>query len=338
MWWGPGLRTALVMSSNAAGIPRLQVSTARPVRTPIGTLRAELLAGTLTESPFFDTLAADDYRAVSGLLVALRPALEPGLELGLSRVVYAPVARRGDVPGHAFDVLTRWEPLARATDTLENGRTRQRADQLFSLFGRWSFPSSGVELWGEWARMELPRSLREWLVAPQHTQGWLLGLQGVRRAGDGHLRAQGEVAYLEQSTTFTDRPPPDFYTGRATAQGWTQRGQPVGAATGPGSSSQFLAIDWLRRDSQVGLFGGRVRWENDAMYRQPTPYYLKHDVTVYGGVRGGGHTPWADAFAELSVGNRFNYLFKNGTLAPRGYRTVDIHNVSLAITLSPSSR
>src|SRR5207247_10435111 len=36
-WWGPGIRNAIVMSNNAAGIPRVFVRTTRPLRTAIGT-------------------------------------------------------------------------------------------------------------------------------------------------------------------------------------------------------------------------------------------------------------------------------------------------------------
>src|SRR5581483_6187378 len=35
-WWGPGIRNALVMSNNAAGVPEAYVRSARPIATPIG--------------------------------------------------------------------------------------------------------------------------------------------------------------------------------------------------------------------------------------------------------------------------------------------------------------
>ena len=39
-WWGPGIRNALVMSNNAAGIPKYFLGTPRPIRTPAGALSA----------------------------------------------------------------------------------------------------------------------------------------------------------------------------------------------------------------------------------------------------------------------------------------------------------
>src|SRR5262245_36243742 len=80
-WWGPGIRNALVMSSNARGIPRLYLSTTEPVRTRIGTLDAKLIAGTLTESMFFDPHSSNDYRALSGFLLQLNRAFNQPLTL-----------------------------------------------------------------------------------------------------------------------------------------------------------------------------------------------------------------------------------------------------------------
>ncbi|HYD53544.1 MAG TPA: hypothetical protein VEA99_12995, partial [Gemmatimonadaceae bacterium] len=153
-WWGPGIRNALVLSTNGPGVPRLYLGTARPVRTAVGAVEARLLAGTLTESLFFDSLAANDYRSLSGFLVTLRPAGEPGLTLGLARVAVAPIAGAGGSLSHALDALVRWESIAAPDDTLADGRSRQRVDQVLSLFGRWVVPH-GLEVYGEWARMEL---------------------------------------------------------------------------------------------------------------------------------------------------------------------------------------
>jgi hypothetical protein len=326
------------MSSNAPGIPRAFVATARPLRTRAGDVEAQLMAGTLTESRFFDASGANDYRSLSGLLVTFRPRVDSGLTLGLARAVVAPVSGAAGSLGHALDVLTRWEPLARATDTLADGRVAQRADQLLSLFARWAFPGAGFEAYGEWARMELPRSLREALVAPQSTQGYTLGLQWARPAlARAHVvRLQGEVTYLEQSVVFTDRPPPDFYTGRATAQGFTQRGQVVGAAIGPGASSQRVGADYVAPRWQAGVFAGRIRWENDALYRQEPLRATRHDVTIYSGARGAWRSRWTDVSGELTVGRRLNYLFQSDSYNPgENAESVDVQNVTLVLGFTP---
>jgi len=333
-WWGPGIRNAIVMSNNAQGIPHLFVRTARPVRTPLGPVEARWIVGGLTESLYFDTLATNDLRSLSGLVVTLRPGGARNFTVGLARTVYGEAEGRGDVLGRFFEVLTRFERLANPGEA-DSSRSR---DQLLSLFGRWIFPESGFEVYGEWARVELPRSLRDLLLAPHHTQGYTLGLQWARAAGRGGaaFRLQAELSNLEQSIVFADRPPPpDYYAGRATAHGYTQRGKIIGAAIGPGTSSQWLAGDLVAPRWQVGVFAGRIRWENDALYRQRNVNWYRHDGSVFAGFRAGVRLRRLDLAGEFAAGDRMNYLFQNGMLNPGGRRTIDIVNYTIALVLSP---
>jgi hypothetical protein len=333
-WWGPGIRNAIVMSNNAEGIPHLFLRTTRPLTTPPGPVEARWIIGGLTESLYFDTMASNDLRSLSGLVVTLRPGGARNLTVGLARTVYGEAAGRGDVLGRLFEVVTRFERLANPGEA----DSSRRRDQLLSLFGRWIFPESRFEMYAEWARVELPRSLRDLLLAPHHTQGYTLGLQWARPAGRGDavLRLQAELSNLEQSIAVADRPPPpDYYAGRATTHGYTQRGRVVGAAIGPGASSQWLAGDLVTPRWQAGLFAGRIRWENDALYREFLTNYFRHDVSVFAGVRGAVRFAHWDVSAEGMAAQRIDYLFQNGAANPGGRRTIDIVNFTLSLVLSP---
>lgn len=337
-WWGPAMRNTLILGNNAAGIPRLFVRTTRPVRTRFGTVEGRMFVGGLTESPFFDQDPANDTRSASALLVTFRPNADTGLTLGVSRLVMAPARSPFAVPLHALDVLLRWEPVR----AYESGPTpddppKQGSDQLLSLFARWVLPASGVEAYAEWARMELPRSIREFLDVPQSTQGYTLGMQwAAPRRRTSYLRLMGEITYLEQTQVIAGRRPPDFYTGVAAVQGFTQRGQLLGAPIGPGSSTQFLGGDYMAAGWQVGAFVGRTRTENDALYRALGTRPERHDVTVFSGVRGAVRLPKSDLAAELTVGRRMNYLFQSDySLVEGPVVATDIQNVTLSFTVSP---
>ena len=92
----------------------------------------------------------------------------------------------------------------------------------------------------------MPHSIRELLEVPQNTQAYTIGLQWVNpQPSGGQLRLQGELTYLEQTQFTANRPTQDYYTGQAATQGFTERGQVLGAAIGPGASSQFVGADWL---------------------------------------------------------------------------------------------
>jgi hypothetical protein len=195
---------------------------------------------------------------------------------------------------------------------------------------------SGFEAYAEWARQEVPRSIRDLLELPQHTQGYTLGMQWASPPSRGRpLRVQGEVTYLEQTQLVRDRPTLDYYAGRATVHGFTQRGQILGASIGPGSSSQFLAADWLPPHWQVGVFAGRTRTENDALYREGGPRPTQHDVTLYSGVRGGLRLPRSDVSAAVTIGRRYNYLLQSSYYVGLPVVAADFPNTTVAVTISP---
>ena len=315
-WWGPGIRNAIVLSDQAAGIPRLFVRTAHPLTTRLGTFSAEWFVGALSESRFFDTTSANDVRSISALAVSWQPPGQDGLTLGVTRAVYAPASGWGAVPLRLFDVF-RSTARASALPYADSSQT-PGPDQVVSLFGRWVLPRSGFETWFEWARTELPASLRDFLTAPGHTQGYTLGLQWAHpvHAGAGTIRLQAEQTILEKSATFRDRPVGTWYTSHAVVQGYTQKGQVIGAGIGPGGSSHWLAADYVARSWSVGVFGGRIRWENDALYEVPDApptknVWCSHDVSLFGGVRGTASGAWGEVATSLALGRRFDLYFEN---------------------------
>ncbi|CAN5827945.1 hypothetical protein BH23GEM7_BH23GEM7_02970 [soil metagenome] len=330
-WWGPGIRNAIVMSNNAPGIPHLFLRTSDPIRTRLGAFEARWMVGALTESEFFDTIPDNDTRSLSALAATFRPAFEPNLTLGVARAVYAPVSGAGRVPLRLFDVVT------------QSGRYtgQEGPDQILSLFGRWVFPNDGAEIYAEWARAELPLSLRDFLAAPNHTQGYTLGLQWAGPVyGSALLRLQAELTQLEQSPTYRLRPVTGYYTSRQVPQGYTQRGRIIGAATGPGSSTQWLAADYLAPDWGVGLFAGRIRWENDTYYRHALDgrIHYAHDVSTLLGARGQYRAPGLDVGVELMHQNRLNYLFQNWSFNFDALLALDQPNTTIRVVLTPTYR
>ena len=337
-WWGPGIRNALVLSDNAAGFPHLFIRTSQPWRSRFGSIEMRLMVGGLTESKWFDTTQANNLRSISAFGVTFRPAAQENLVIGAARSVYA--TNKGgwpEIPGRLFDAFAatgRPNNLPLNDSSLYPGGR----DQIYSLFGRWVFPDDGFEAYVEWARTELPVSLRNLLIAPNHTQGYTLGLQWARPTPwrDGKVRLQSEVTTVERSATFRDRPLGSFYTSRKVIQGYTQRGEPLGAAIGPGASSQWIAADYLERNWSFGIFAGRIRWNEDIHSTYNFPDYLAaciHDVSLLPGGRAliGGRFGYISA--DVTYGNRLNAYFQeqSGCAVPNS--RVDIRNRTLTLTI-----
>jgi hypothetical protein len=336
LWWGPGLRNALVLSSHAGGVPHLFLKTDRPAVTPLGTFEGRWIAGRLTESGYFDGDPANDERTLAGLVVSFTPAAEPDLSLGVARTVQR---RRspGSFPLAApFDVL---RSIGRPNSAGEAEIAGYDADQVFALFGRWIFPEHGFESWFEWARFEEPASLRDLLVAPNHSQGYTVGLQYARPVGiPAVVRVQSEISYLEPSSTFKERPVFSAYTSRAVEHGYTQRGQVLGASIGPGASSQYVGADLLADRWRVGAFAARIRWNEGALVRLDPPSILSHEISIIAGVRAGLTFAGLQMNVDIAREGRLNYMFQNPILGLDRPEGVDISNLSLGLTIGPAPR
>lgn len=347
LWWGPGIRNALVMSNNAPGFPQIFVRTARPLQTVLGAVEGRWLVGGLSDSGYFDDDPIGDKRSLSALALTLRPAFDPNLTVGFTRSVYAPIRRSIDWTDSWLDVFRnvgRPAASAAALAALQDGSADEDEapypvlgpDQIFSFFGRWVFPEAGFEAYGEWGRTERPSGVRDFLVSPHHTQGYTVGLQWATRLRSGSaFRLQTEVTNLELSSTYRHRPTLSWYTSASVPHGYTNRGRVLGAAIGPGASSQWLAADYLDRAWQIGVFAGRVRWDNGAFYRQTysSPTYLGHDVSVLGGIRGAFNVGPVGVMAEIQTATRLNYLFQHIPYSQADILSTDIRNHTLRLTL-----
>ena len=340
-WWGPGIRNAILLSNNAPGFPHLFARTGRPIRTPIGHLDVRWLVGVLKESRYFDTLSTNNYRSIASIGATLQMRWDPNLTIGFGRSVYSTAEKWEDIAWRWGDV---WKPASeRDPDILEQVLVepplRGGRDQIFSLFARWVFPKSGAEVYGEWGRTVLPTSLADFLRAPNHTQGYTIGMQWRGRAfAGGNVRVQAEVTQLEQSATFRDGPLGSWYTSSRVLQGYTNRGQVIGAAIGPGASSQFVGLDYMQPSWQVGAFAGRIRWNEDVHSTFGFPEYIaycNHDITIYPGARGAVFTRFGTLSADISLQNRMNALFQNSGGCPNTGRRLDIRNSSLTVKFAP---
>jgi hypothetical protein len=112
----------------------------------------------------------------------------------------------------------------------------------------------------------------------------------------------------------------------------------LGASIGPGASSQWLAVDYLKPGWRFGAFAGRIRWNEDVHSNTDFPVYVgycNHDVSIYPGLRGAVTTRLGALSADYSFQNRMNVFFQNDGGCPNVGERLDIRNRTLSITFSP---
>lgn len=309
LWWGPGRKNALVMSNTARGFKHLTLNTVKPVITPIGSIEAQIIAGRLERSDDIRNLSRlDQWRYLSGMVFSYQPRWVPGLFLGLTRVFqmyHSDIQTAGDY----FPLLQAFEK----NKTKEGDKTR---DQLTSVFARLLLPEAGAELYVEFARNDHSVDLRDFTMEPEHSRAYLAGFQklvDLDRPGEKLLVA-AEVTQLSQAPTRHVRNAGTFYTHSQILQGYTHRGEVLGAGVGPGGNIQTLDFSWLKGFKKMGIQFERYVHNND--------YY--QSISAGGSGQNG---QWVDVSAGLLLNwdykdllintkilgvQSYNYLWQSG--------------------------
>lgn len=282
LWFGPGMRNAIAMSSAAAGFPHVFLGTSHPADIWIGTVEAKVLWGRLERSSYVPDAT---HPLLTALVVDYTPRWLPRLSVGLARVqlqVWNDLRFRDWFPFvQSFEKknLTSWYNDPTGNNANDN--------QLASVFGRWTFPESALEVYAEWAREDHENSWEMFIREPDHSQAYLLGLHKVFRTGGRWVRFNAEVTHLQELFPASNpRGNPVYYT-HGNDLSYTNRGQLLGAWIGPGADSQTIAVDVFDGHGRIGGYLERVR-RNDAVYWltiDPQQLGISHDTEVTAAVR-----------------------------------------------------
>ncbi len=248
-WWGPTLIDPQILGNNAAGFPHVFVGTSHPLRWGFGTVHARLLAGLLSQTAYSPMPADSAYRTASGGAAVLTLDAVPGLELGGSRFFHEPWS------GASNAVSRLKAPFERffGSSFLPGAQ-----NQLASVFGRWAFAPSGLEVWGEYMRNDAAADSRDLLQEPDHDSGFTVGSRKAWTNADGAIGAV-RVEWLDDRITHLARVRAQVrpYQHNELRQGHTQLGQVLGSAGGQGGSSVTLGYDRYVRDGRWTFEGAR---------------------------------------------------------------------------------
>ncbi|MEJ7691807.1 capsule assembly Wzi family protein [Daejeonella sp.] len=268
LFWGPGIRSSLLMSNNAPGFKHITLNTTRPLSTPIGSFEGQMVVGMLDNSGFNPpeinriyegrTLYVpkrEDQRYLSGFVLTYNPKGVPGLFIGASRTSQVYSQDAGKKVGDFI-------PLLQPFEKKDDSETRE---YMSSMFFRWVWKESNAEIYGEYGHNS-PRSFKEFLYEPNKGAAWLIGLRKLvplaRRPGE-FLQAGIELTEIQQTNIPALG---GWYTSNKIRQGHTNHGQVLGAGIGPGSNLQSLNIGWVKDIKRFGLQIERYLHNNDLYY------------------------------------------------------------------------
>ena len=306
MRWGPARMNPILMSGAGVGFPHFFAGTGAPLDLRIAHLDLQAVWGHLAESDYFDSLSLNDKRLFAGFVATLTPK-NSGLTIGVARAYLRTIPREG---------LSLSEQIfGPYTGISENPADSIQGDnQLVSIFLTWALPEVGFEAYGEYAREDHWEDSNDLLMELDHSRGYTVGFEKVftLRGGPDLLSVWGEATNLGNAPTFqSGRPGATFYEHAQVRQGYTHRGQLLGAPIGPGSDAQYIAADYLGSPWQGGLYYNRVRYDNDAYYRNFGFRHSNrgHDTEWTLGVRGSRSVRNVQLVFDLAYSRRYNRGF-----------------------------
>lgn len=236
--WGPARDFPLLLGNNAPGFPNAFVGPSSPLNIGIGRLQARLVAGRLTQSDYA-TLGGDSVnRLMTGLVVGFSPRPIPGMEIGIGRFSHELWPTSGVT---VSDLLSPLESVYAADTENSSG------NQIASLFLRWAFPSSGLELYGEYVRDDWTWGLRDLMLFPDQNAGYLIGLQkSWVRSNRNWVIFRTEVTNARTGPNSPAGYSDPLYIHYRTRQGHTQGGQILSSPVVFRGAGSILAVDSYR--------------------------------------------------------------------------------------------
>lgn len=305
LWWGPGIRNSLILTNNAPGFLHVSFNTLKPIKTKLGKIEFQAIYGLLenvnTEAPdneiirtinagLIATKSAID-RSIFGGIVDWNPKWTPHLHIGFAAATY----------DYRSAVKATASPLVLPSENKEGSAT------LGSVFFRYAMPKEHSEVYLEYGRSDkfahpfniigdtIPTGyiagFRKFFQKPGNKAGILFGIEITQlQLPDARL--------IFNSPNLSDLPKTNsWYTHPFITQGYTNKGQVMGASIGSGSNSESIYISWIKGLNKIGVSAERIAHNNDFYYYR----YFSGNVGL-----GAQNRYWAD----WNFGLHFQWNFK----------------------------
>lgn len=274
--WGPSTEYPYLLGNNAAGFPHFFVGSSAPFPILIGRAHLKVIYGRLDQSNFSPVTGSKFYaspldagrlRFASGLIATFQPRGLDGLEIGGSRFIHSIWPRTGIPASYLRKPLQSFLKVNLGSDF--DQQIAATDNQEASVFARWVFDKSGLEIYGEYGREDHSYDLRDLLQEPDHQRAYSLGFAktlGKTSTQFNVLRVELMNFQLPPLAT-TGRGEGSIYTHTFLNQGNTNRGQLLGADIGVGAA----AASTVRWDHYSAAGRWALFWHRDLRAESADP-------------------------------------------------------------------
>ncbi len=258
IWLGPARINPIIHSNNAASYPKIDIGLKKtPVYFPhfgwyLGDFEWRSWWGVTTESEYFDNDSSNNHNLIAGLSLTWAPPFLPGFSIGLNRTM---LSKWNKINGYsAFEIYLPFN----------NGGGEDESDQRFSFTFDYVAEKIGLELYLEWGRNDYSPQIQDIIRYPFHTAGWT---GGVRKSVNFKNGWRGEILLeitdLSSSRDYEGLWATTFYAHHIITQGYTNRGQWLGAGAGTGGNSQYLGFKLYIPKGWINIFVQRKNQDLD---------------------------------------------------------------------------
>ena len=306
IWWGPSIRNGIMMSNHARGFKHITFNTTKPLKTKIGNFEWQIVTGRLESSGYLPANSdfqyagtniyipkinqlgrTDDWRYLQGYSITYSPKWVSGLSLGFIRWVQMYSAL---VKGKYFWMIGNptWFPafsnLFRKNDKYENYEAQ--TNQAAGIFLRWLWQDSKAEIYVDYNHNDSKQNIRDLLLDSDHSRAVTVGLQKIFNINDNEFLFSWEWTQMEQTASRLIRNAGSWYTHRWVYDGFTNKGEVLGAGIGPGSNSHYFALSRIRHKEKLGIAFEIIDQDNDfyheafASARDPRRYWKDFNLHI----------------------------------------------------------
>lgn len=259
-WIGPAHINPIIHSNNAASYPKFDIGLRKTsIFMPhfgwhLGDIEFRGWWGKLTESDWFDNDDSNNDTLIAGVSAAYAfPGIFKGFSVGFNRTMLS-----------HWNLKDKYSLFRIYVPNMHGGD--DESDQRFSLTFDYLLPIAGLDLYLEWARNDFSPNMDFIVRYPFHTQGWTFGTKKSFIIKENYgLNLLLELTYLELSADY-DRLInwyATFYAHHKITQGYTNKGQWLGAGIGTGGNSQYLGVEFYYPKGSVELFAQRTNPDLD---------------------------------------------------------------------------
>jgi hypothetical protein len=285
LWWGPSLRNSIMMSNHAEGFKHITFNTTSPIKTFIGDFEWQIISARLEQSGFdphpnsYDHEHAgtklyvpkinqwaeyDDWRYLNGFIFTYSPKFIKGLSLGLIRWVQMYSAL---VKGRYYWIegnpsyLPAFNNFFRKNDKF--GDYEAQTNQAAGVFLKWFWKDSKAEFYAEFHHNDSKQNLRDLLLDSDHSRAATIGLQKIFNINNDDYLFNWEWTQMEQTGSRLIRNAGSWYEHGWVYDGYTNKGEVLGSAIGPGSNSHYFSFNRIRNQELIGIGLEIVDNDND---------------------------------------------------------------------------